>query len=358
MFHKALWMRTYKQGKYLLILFWLISLFNLPYQYYSDAQAQLRQSKMKFDDYIYYYSYSFSGPDIVIIQGILLVALACILIGWERNNQSIDFLWSMPFKRSHLFLSKWLFGTVHIVSALSVSWFLMYIVYKTTIHAEYQSFTPFHLYFAYAIMTLIAAYTLSLFIGTITGNIISQSALSYILMIFPLYIFQLVFPFFALHVDLSEKEYHDVYRKSSIYIENISTLAPLTHFNISYDYDPRREAIKDEDGTIHAGPAYHHIPSAWTLLSPAIYILICLLLGAYLYARSPNEHNGKILLYQRLHVYFLICTSICFGLLGSEVFTDSSKSIPLHYMYFIGFSILTYAILQRMLKHKLSLYAK
>ena len=356
MFHKALWMRNWKQGKYVILLFWFITLYALPYKYYVEAQNTVHYFQMNNKDS--YYFYYFGGSDPIIFPALILIALATVLIGWERNNQSVDFLWAMPFKRSHLFLSKWLFGMAHIVSALSVSWFLMYIVYKTTIHAEYQSFTPFHLYFAYTVMTLIAVYTLALFIGTITGNIVSQGALSYILMILPIYIFQLVFPFFALHVDLSEKEYNNVYGKSSMYIENTSTLAPLTHFKINYDYHPRREATKDEYGDLHAGPAYHHIPSAWTILSPAIYILICLPLGAYLYAHSPNEHNGKILLYQRLHVYFSICTSICFGLLGSEIFTNGSKSIPLHYTYFIGFSILTYAILQRMLKHKLSLYAK
>ncbi|SFI54231.1 MULTISPECIES: ABC transporter permease subunit [unclassified Bacillus (in: firmicutes)] len=355
MFNKALWMRNWKQGKYVIVLFWISTLCLLPYRYYSNALHQAKYLRETTDTY---YSYHLSGDSPTFFPALLLIGLAVILIGWERHNQTNNFLWSMPFKRSHLFSSKWLFGTVHIVSALSISWFLMYIIYKTTIHADYQSFTPFHLYFVYTIMTLIAVYTLSLFIGSITGNIVSQGALSYILLVFPIYISQLAFPFFALHVDLSEKEYDKVYRKSSVYIENTSTLSPLMHFNINYDYQPQREAIQDEYGELHVGPAYHHIPSTWTLLSPAIYILICLPLGAYLYACSPNEHNGKILLYQKLHIYFSVCTSICFGLLGSEVFTDGSKSVPLHYMYFIGFGILTYAILQWVLKHKLSLYAK
>ncbi|MEH6888219.1 ABC transporter permease [Bacillus sp. JJ864] len=348
MFHKALWMRNWKQGKYVIILFWLSTLYLLPYQYYRDALYRAKYLRETTDTY---YSYHLSGENPIFFPALLLIGLAVILIGWERHNQTNDFLWSMPFKRSHLFLSKWLFGTIHIVSTLSINWILMYIVYNTTIHAEYQSFTLFHLYFVYTIITLIAVYTLALFIGTITGNIISQGALSYIMVVFPLYIFQLAFPLFALHVELSQIEYNNVYNKSSAYTENTSAVAPLVHFTIDYAYDPNRENIQ-------AGPAYHHIPSAWTLLSPAIYILICLPLGAYLYARSPNEQNGKILLYQKLHIYFSICTSICFGLLGSEVFTDGSKSIPLHYMYFIGFGILTYAILQWVLKHKLSLYAK
>ena len=356
MFHKALWIRNYKQGKYVIWLFWLSTLYFLPYQYYMDAHYTAEYlHNIKNTYYSYHLGGARDGP--IIFSLLLLIVLATLLIGGERNNQTIDFLWSMPFKRSHLFLSKWLFGTVHIVSALSVSWFLMYVIYRTTLHAQYQSFTLFHLYFIYTIITLIAIYTLTLFIGTITGNIISQGVLSYIMIIFPLYIFQLVFPFFALHADLSQDKYHSLYNKYVSYPENISVVAPLTYFHIDYNYDPRH-SIEDEFGNIQVGPTYHHIPSAWTLISPIMYILICLLLGAHFYTRSPNEHNGKILLYPKLHKYFLICTSLCFGLLGGIVFTDGSDSLLLYYMYFIGSGLLTYTLLQRLLKQRLSLHAK
>ncbi|MEN1934596.1 ABC transporter permease subunit [Paenibacillus sp. 102] len=355
MFQKALWIRNYKQGKYVIWLFWLSTLYALPYKYYNAAQHT--------DDYLRkttdtYYGYHLQGADAAISPALLLMVLAILLIGWERNNQTIDFLWSMSFKRSHLFLSKWLLGIVHIVSALCLSWLLMYFIYKNTIHAQYQSFEPFHIYFTYTIITLIAVYTFTLFIGAITGNVISQGTLSYIIIILPLYIFRLIFPFLALHVDLPQEEYNYNYNKYALYTENVSIASPLTHFRINYDYDSQREPIEDEYGNRHTGPTYHHIPAAWTLLSPAMYILICLPLGAYLYTRAPNEHNGKILLYPKLHKYFLICTSLCFGLLGGTVFIDGSNSLPLYYIYFIGSGVLTYVILQRLLKHKLSLYAK
>ncbi|KEK26014.1 ABC transporter permease subunit [Bacillus gaemokensis] len=355
MFHKALWMRNYKQGKYVIWLFWLSTLYALPYKYYTSAQHTAEYLRRTTGTY---YGYHLQGADAILFPALLLMGLSLLLTGWERNSQTIDVLWSMPFKQSHLFLSKWLLGIIHIVSVLSLSWLLMYIIYRSTIHAQYQSFSPFHIYFSYAIITLIAVYTFTLFIGTITGNIISQSVLSYILMIFPIYIFGLIFPFFALHVDLSQEEYNYNYNKYVNYTENTSVVAPLTHFRINYNYNPQRDTFKDEFGNIHVGPDYHHIPSAWTLLSPILYILVCLPLGAYLYTRAPNEHNGKILLYPRLHVYFLICTSICFGLLVSSIFTNGSNSLPLYYIYFIGSGILTYAILHRLLKHKLSLYVK
>lgn len=81
MFHKALWMRQWKQGKYIILLFWLTSLYQLPYKYYQEAQTQLKLSKMKFGDYTYYYSYYFQTSDgAVFFQGATLIALACLLI--------------------------------------------------------------------------------------------------------------------------------------------------------------------------------------------------------------------------------------------------------------------------------------
>ncbi|EOV9526143.1 ABC transporter permease subunit [Bacillus cytotoxicus] len=354
MFQKALWIRNYKQGKYVIWLFWLSTLYIFPYKYYIRAEQIAKYFHLKKSDP--YYMYSLHGAEPILFPALLLIGLAILLIGWERNNQTIDFLWSMPFKRSHLFLSKWLLGIVHIVGALIFSWLLMYIIYKNTIHVHYQSFSPFHVYFSYVIMTLIAIYTFTLFIGTITGNVISQSVLSCIMIIFPLCIFQLVFPFFALHVNLSPKEFNDIYAKYATYTKNTSIIAPLEYFHIEYDYDSQRDSFEDGFGNRQTGPTYHQIPPVWTLLSPAIYILICLPLGVYLYRRAPNEHNGKILLYPKLHKYFLICTSLCFALLGADAF--GSESPPSYYMYFIGSGLLAYVMLHRLLKHKLSLYVK
>ena len=135
MFHKALWMRQWKQGKYIILLFWLTSLYQLPYKYYQEAQMQLKLSKMKFGDYTYYYSYYFQTSDgTVFFQGATLIALACLLIGWERNNQSNDFLFSMPFKRKDIFLTKWWLGVFNIITVQIVCWISMYGIKNMSFH--------------------------------------------------------------------------------------------------------------------------------------------------------------------------------------------------------------------------------
>ena len=106
---KSIMVHTYKQSKYIVWLFWLVSFYVLSYKYYLAAAEQLKYFHEHNEwKYIYRYYYQLSLPDAIMVQGGLLIILACILIGWERQNQSSDILWSMPFKRKHLFITKWL----------------------------------------------------------------------------------------------------------------------------------------------------------------------------------------------------------------------------------------------------------
>ncbi|MCM3735946.1 ABC-2 transporter permease [Bacillus cytotoxicus] len=355
MFHKALWLRTYKQGKYFLILFWLSSLYILPYAYYSAAQSQLRLSKMKWDDYAYYYSYSFSAPDIVIVQGLILIAIACVLIGWERNNQSADYLFSMPFKRKDIFLTKWLFGIVNIIMVNFVCWICMWGIKKVSFHNTYQDFNPFHTYFVYATIVLIAIYTFSLFIGTITGNIFSQGSLTAVILFLPYGLTLLVSGFLFTHIGGSSEEKYQIERKTSDYLEQISIVSPLDRFSIHFDYHP--EYHFDQQGNKISSPnvnsvEYTRIPSTWKLLSPFIYIVLFLPIAITLYMKSPNEHNGNFLLFPQLQKWFIGCTVLCFSLLGGRAL--GANILWSYYLTFLGTGIISYIILTRLLKWKFS----
>ncbi|GMB77747.1 hypothetical protein BCER1_41480 [Bacillus cereus] len=111
MFHKALWMWNWKRGKYAALLFFFSSLYLLSLGYYRSAQMELdKYYELQEKGEQYYYFYTFSARDgnsFWLI--VLIIALACLLIGWERSNQSNTLLMTMPFKRKHVFLSKWAF---------------------------------------------------------------------------------------------------------------------------------------------------------------------------------------------------------------------------------------------------------
>ena len=329
----------------------------LPYQYYNGAQSELAQSTMKFDGYVYYYAYSFQTLDPVMIQGIILIALACLLIGWERSNQSIDFLFSMPFKRKDIFLTKWLFGILNILIANIVCWISMYSIKKLSFHDQYQIFSPFHTYFLYATIILIAVYTFALFIGTITGNLLSQGFLTAIILYLPYILIVLIFGFLHVHIGDSPKELYKTANKISEHLEQTSVLAPLDKFYIIYDYHPI-ENFDQHGNKISESPRLNpmenlSIPSAWRLLSTIAYIIIFFPLAITLYKHSPNDQNGKILLFPQLQKWFIACTVICFALLSGRIF-GITFSIWGYYITVLGSGVISYIILTRLLKRKFS----
>ncbi|CAM4040402.1 acetoin ABC transporter permease [Bacillus manliponensis] len=363
MFHKALWMRQWKQGKYAVLLFWLTSLYILPYKYYLDAASQFQQSIQTYDDYdyVYYYAYYFNASDPVFIQSFLVVLMACLFIGWERNNQSIDFLWSMPFRRKDIYVTKWLFGVINIIAVNIVCLVSMHGIKLLSFHNQYQEdFSPFYTYFLYATIVLIAIYTLALCVGTITGNIFSQISLSAIFLFLPQGLVLLISGFVYAHT--SGDSFEDSYkkeRKIASYFTHIDLYASIDNFYIRYDYHP--EVQSDDEGNIISETPQKNpmentmIPSIWELLTPITYIIILLPVGAILYTRSPNEQNGKLLLFPKLQKYFMFCTVLCFALLGGRILSESLVS------YYIGFfiaGIVSYFIFTRLLKMKFSFGGK
>lgn len=350
MFQKALWLRTYQQSKYVVWLFWLVSFYTLSYKYYmTSIEQQYFLNMNKKWKSIYHYNFDLSLMDSVMFQGGVLIVLACTLIGWERQNNSSDLLWSMPFKRSHLYITKWLFGICNIAAAVSINWGLFAIMKKLTFHNKYQVFSPFHSYFIYMLIVLIAIYTLALCIGTITGNIISQGFLTAALFIFPVLLPSLISGVIAVH---SNTEFHEDNGNIQRLMENIRISGPAEDFNIYFNYDPQ-SAYTDPDGVRHNEPNFTVIPPAKTLLGPIAHIIILLPLGIYLYVRSVNERNGNYLLYPKLQKVVMGCAIFSVGIIGGLILSRA-QSLLSFYIGFWGASLITYFLLPKILKWKVS----
>ncbi|EMA6341431.1 ABC transporter permease [Bacillus cytotoxicus] len=354
MFQKALWLRTYHQSKYIVWLFWLVSFYLLSYKYYMASAQQLyflELSRNYWKEPFHYY-YSLSLIDPIIAQGAILITLACVLIGWGRQSQSMDFLWSMPFKPTHLFLTKWLFGVCNIIVVVMLNWGLFGIIKKTTFHNKYQIFSPFHTYYIYMLIILIAIYTLAICIGAIAGNIISQGFITASILILPYILPAIIVAFITIHTNPNSS--YDVEKEYSYgtVLEKISIVGPAQHFHILFDYDPQR-AYTDHDGVRHDEPNFTYIPSSKTLIGPLVNILILLPIGMFLYNRSPNELNGKIFIYSKIKKIFFVCSVLIVGLIGGAI-VQNYHSLLIYYIGFLGASSIAYFLLSRLLKWKLS----
>ncbi|HDR7911376.1 ABC transporter permease subunit [Bacillus pretiosus] len=350
MFQKALWLRTYHQSKYVVWLFWLVSFYTLSYKYYmTSIQQQYFLNMNKKWGAIYHYSFDLTLLDSIMLLGSVLIVLACTLIGWERQNNSSDLLWSMPFKRSHLYITKWLFGICNIAAVVVLNWGLFAIMKKLTFHNKYQVFSPFHSYFIYMLIVLIAIYTLALCIGTIAGNMISQGFLTAAILIFPALLPSLISGVIAVH---SNTEFHKDNGLIHNVMENIRISSPAEEFTINFNYDPQN-AYTDKDGIRHNEPNFTTIPSAKLLIAPITHIIILLPLGMYLYIRSVNERNGNYLLYPKLQKVVMAC-AIFFGGIVGGLMLSRSQSLSSFYIGFLVTSLITYFLLSKILKWKVS----
>ena len=348
MFQKALWLRTYQQSKYVVWLFWLVSFYTLSYKYYmTSIQQQYFLNMNKESKIIYHYNFDLSLMEPVIFQGAALIVLACTLIGWERQNNYSDLLWSMPFKRSHLYITKWLFGICNIAAVVVLNWGLFAIMKKLTFHNKYQVFSPFHSYFIYMLIVLIAIYTLTLCVGTIAGNIISQGFLTAAILIFPVLLPSLISGVIAVH---SNADFHENNGSIHDIMENIRISGPAEEFTISFNYDPQN-AYTDKDGVRHNEPNFTTIPPAKTLIAPIAHIIILLSLGIYLYARSVNERNGNYLLYPKLQKVVMACAIFFGGIVGGLILSHK-QSLSSFYIGFLVTSFITYFFLPKILKWK------
>jgi ABC-type transport system involved in multi-copper enzyme maturation permease subunit len=298
---------------------------------------------------IYHYSFDLTLLDSIMLLGSVLIVLACTLIGWERQNNASDLLWSMPFKRSHLYITKWLFGICNIAAVVVLNWGLFAIMKKLTFHNKYQVFSPFHSYFIYMLIVLIAIYTLTLCVGTIAGNIISQGFLTAAILIFPVLLPSLISGVIAVH---SNADFHENNGSIHDIMENIRISGPAEEFTISFNYDPQN-AYTDKDGVRHNEPNFTTIPPAKTLIAPIAHIIILLSLGIYLYARSVNERNGNYLLYPKLQKVVMAC-AIFFGGIVGGLMLSRAHSLSSFYIGFLVTSLIMYFFLPKILKWKVS----
>ena len=352
MFHKALWIWNWKRGKYAALLFFFSSLYLLSLGYYRSAQMELdKYYELQEKGELYYYFYTFSARDgNSFWLTVLIIALACLLIGWERSNQSNTLLMTMPFKRKNVFLSKWAFGSFCIVSSLLINWIIMYVIYRTTIHFDYQSFSPLHRYFLYAIVSYVAVYTAALCIGTFTGSIVSQVIFCIPWLLMGLTFIPLVYTFTLNHLEATDTKNNKLDQQLYEINQKTNIVVPIYRFSIDYNYQPDSRK-RDNDPTTLRNPASHVYYSAKSMLVPIFYTIFYLLLGTYLYMRSPNENNQKIFIFQKHIKIWIWVTSIYFALLGGYKI-NQFFFLPNYYISLFLAGIITYVVLSRLTNYK------
>ncbi|MCL1949321.1 MAG: ABC transporter permease [Turicibacter sp.] len=342
MWHKALWMRNYKKGGIVLALLFIAMVVLVPAPIMGVRQQI--EWMLEWNSTWKSISHQFAYTFFVGIPALLVIVLGAVLIGGERKNQGLDFLMGMTFKRRDIFLSKWWFGFLHIVLFTLVATVILFINYRFTNVRDYTAFMPFAQYLWVLFLVLTSSFTLSLLVGTFTGNTQSQVLLTCVLAVLPIAIYFLIWgsPLVGLMITGPHaREY-----RLGLFLLDISL---VNFFNVRQSFTLAENPVFST--TIIAGELLSGFPSIPFISAiQLIYIGISLPLGISLFNRSANENNGKILLYKKLEPYYLWVAVVLSAMFGGTL--AGSVLLGTWSTYFIGFfitGIFVYWILSRIL---------
>ncbi|GAK14730.1 hypothetical protein [Geomicrobium sp. JCM 19039] len=270
----------------------------------------------------------FSGNILSFFPILLVVVLGGMLIGLERNTRRHDFSLSLPFSRRQLFLTKVMIGMSAIFIIFTVNMLLSYLLIW---FSDYQDllvqFEALEMY-VIPVLAYMATFAFTLFMGGISGEMVSQIVLTFIFLVFPYGFSMLLLVFLDVH-GLGHVQFAD---------EWIYLLLPAQIMGIGYYMD------------IH--------PLVYVFVSVTV-LVISVGIGSLLYERSKAERNGEFILYAALKPVFFVAIVICFAMFGGMIFTFVGSVTGLTVLsYWLGAFIIggiAYLITRRLLDMNVTL---
>jgi acetoin utilization transport system permease protein len=352
MFHKALWIRNQKLASPAVWAVYLSLFFFLPFSFFGRAQSmQTQVDRFNLDET--QLNFAFHGAELALFMTLILVGFASLLIGQERTTHSTDLTFSLPFKRKDIFLSKWMFGVVHITTGLLINLLLCMLIVRFTILNEIAD-ASFLLHFMLLVIPFsIAIFTFSLFIGTIAGSIVSQFILSFIFLFFPIGFFSLLGTFLMYH-GLELDMMYDLNGRFNSFGDFISMATlPITIFEFAYYTD----VVNEIDGSVMN---YTKMPSYLVLLSPFLYFAVTFPLAIWFFSRTKNENNGRLLVFEKGKGFFsvgvVVCFALAFGMIGGGIFGSYDQPSLLGYYFSAAIGgVLSYFVLRKIMNIRLGL---
>jgi ABC-type transport system involved in multi-copper enzyme maturation permease subunit len=323
MFEKALWFQNYKQAKMVIWMMLALFILQMPIQAilsiesWKERAAQADQA----EEYVYEIQawdilQIFSEGMFTIFVTVAIVMLAVLLIGLERNTRRNDFTFSLPFKRETLFLAKWALGTVIITVFFIINFVPAYfIVQQSDFNSGLNLVTSLEIFWG-PLIGYIFFYTFALLIGTITGEMISQIFLTFILGFLPQMILILIQEFMRVH----------------------------DFFLFSIGSQPR--------WVEYITPVYYAIGEMGEIigiLAAIVFTSLSLWGGSLLYRNNKIEHNGEFLVFKSLNPIFMVLLTVLISLFGGLLLSSLAPwgaNVLRILSYWIGFTtFLLFALL-------------
>ncbi len=321
--NKALWFQNYKQSKLLIWALFVLFILQMPIQAILSIETWNERAEQAGEAEEYVYEVQswdvqqiFSQGTFTIFIALAIIFFAVLLVGLERNTRRNDFTFSLPFSRRQLYLAKWLLGTA-IITVFFILNFLpaYFIISASEFDYGLHLVTSLEIFWA-PLLGYIFFFTFALFIGTVTGEMISQTVLTLITGFLPMILLTLTQEFMRVH---------------NFYLFSLGS-------------QPRP--------IVYLTPIYYTIGQMGELIGISLAVLFTVLFlyaGAVLYTRNKVEHNGEFFIFKQINPVFFTFLTVIASLFGGSLVASlapwSADALRI-IAYWIGFTtFLLFALL-------------
>ncbi|WP_411953926.1 ABC transporter permease subunit [Alkalibacillus sp. S2W] len=326
MFPKALWMKEWKHNVLISVSVLIVFLLS----YFLNAVMSLDTWRNMAEENPTFWEQNKANeinglfsPDVFGVIAIgLVILLAGFLIGLEKSTKRHDFSMALPFSRQQMFATKYVFGMLSIVLSFTISFLLAVLVISQSEFSSLLSNVDLWEVFIMPLAVYAFIFAFSMMIGSITGEIKSQIALTFIFLFLPQGLLVLI--------------------SHLIYVHG-------GEFNGSQV----EAVVTDLFWFMYLSPYMYDHLTVWT---PIVALIIASVAGLFSFIKAPSEYTGDFITYRSLHPIFLVGIPLCSVLLGGMLVSsiapyNSGMTIAV-ILYWIGaviFLFFSWKITKRLL---------
>ncbi|KJJ41983.1 ABC transporter permease [Bacillus subtilis] len=293
MVDRGLLYREWKQNQVVILLSIVFLVLANPltvYHSYSLNQTCLLHSDPKFCSFtVDYHIHS-----MIEINWVIGIILAVCLLGLERSKGTMDFLLSLPYKRSQIFQTKFWLGAIVILFSQLIGFLLAWLLILF-LKPEQVNFLE-HGSIGVMIISFMF-YSLVMAAGALAGNAFAQlliaiatSVLPYLIIALPFYNIEIISGIQIWKVLTNFEYFHE-------FENNLMTFSPITYVDSSWVEE-----------------------SKYLLLIPAVMSALFYFIGYISFIKHHNERNGYFFLWKTLdrpiQILVIVLGIFGFGLVG------------------------------------------
>ncbi|UOQ44506.1 DUF6449 domain-containing protein [Halobacillus salinarum] len=316
-FKKELLKQDLRSVGWISIVYLLGLLFVFPLSILMETEHQVFVVNYREDQGLFNYPFQ----DQTLLVCTMPILMAVFLFRYMQVRSYSDFIHSLPVKRTHLFIQHVVTGFILLIIPVILTGCSLQLV-QSSIDVE-AVFTTSDIWEWVGYISLVTSllYMAGIFAGVMTAMSVVQAGLTYIMLLLPLGLFELIFANLEIYLKGFTTQFIFNFQ-----VEDLSPLTKLTFANGNLSISIREVILY------------------------VVITVVLLGLALFFYQKRPLESTSQALAYPKLKPFFKYSVAACFTLLSGMYFWESQYSYSWLVFGYLAGSLLGYVIAEMLLK--------